>query len=128
MLNNAKWIWLNRYPQKNLVLAARGCFTYTSGEASLVIGADTLYQLYVNGVFVGHGPLRSFPENTRLDTYDITEYLRRGKNTIAVQVMYHGCSTFKNIAIRGGLIAEVVCGGKVLCATGKEWKMTRNEA
>ncbi len=128
MFKTAKWIWIDKYPQKNLVLAARGNFTYTSGEVSLTIGADTLYQLYVNGVFVGHGPVRSFPENTRLDTYDITPCVRRGKNTVAVQVLYHGCSTFKNIAIHGGLIAEVTCKGKVLCATGKDWKITRNTA
>ncbi|MBP5092909.1 MAG: alpha-L-rhamnosidase N-terminal domain-containing protein [Abditibacteriota bacterium] len=123
------WIWLNNKPPKHLVVAARGSFTHTAGNVSLTIGADNRYQLYVNGAFVGHGPVRSFASNTRLDTYDITPYVRRGKNVVAVQVISHGCSTFQSVMQRGGLIAEVKSKDKVICRTGdKSWKMAVNPA
>ena len=122
--DKTQWIWLDKKNPKNLVLAARGYFTHTAGEVSLTIGADNRYQLYVNGVFVGHGPVRSFAANTRLDIYDITKYVRRGKNLVAVQVVSHGCSTFQSVMQRGGLIVEVTSKGKTLCRTGdKNWKM-----
>ena len=59
-------------------------------EALIHLYASSRYHLKVNGTFINFGPLRSFPENPVYDTYDISPYLKTGKNTIAVKVMHNG--------------------------------------
>lgn len=52
--------------------------------------ADSRYQLYVNGIEVGSGPIRSQPRRMRYDTYDIAALLNQGNNCIVVLVTYYG--------------------------------------
>lgn len=54
------------------------------------IVADSRYQLFVNGKWVGHGPARSQPRRMSYDMYDLAPYLRTGDNVIAVFVKYFG--------------------------------------
>ena len=84
----AKWIW---YPEAreevNFYFFARKEFKLTDDilDANLHISAHTDYMLFVNGRFIGRGPNPSDPYHFYYyDTYIVKDFLRRGKNTIAI--------------------------------------------
>ncbi len=106
-----KWIWIaGDTSPRNFHLCARKEFMVPEGcsRPSLRITADTRYLAYLNGTYVGQGPIRSWPFAYHYDTYDLTGKLKPGeKNVLAVLVKHLGISTFQVIAARGGLLAEV---------------------
>lgn len=91
--------------------------------------ADSRYQLWVNGEFVGRGPVRSDRRWLYYDTWDLTPHLRKGDNAIAVLVHHYGESTFQYMQGRGGLLADVTgSAGVVLTSTNASWKALRSPA
>jgi len=129
---SASWIWSGgEESPRNEWRCFRRRFVAPSaeegaGEAKLHITADSRYVLYVNGAFVGRGPVRSWPKEQFYDTYEIGHLLRPGEpNAIAVLVMHFGLSNFYYLRGRGGLLAEVEAGGAVVCGTGPEWRSSR---
>jgi len=59
-------------------------------SAVLHITADDYYKLYVNGVFVTQGPAPAYHFAYGYNTVDVTPYLRKGRNVIAVHTLYQG--------------------------------------
>ena len=47
-------------------------------RATLLITADSAYELHVNGAFTGRGPVRSFPFAYAYDVYDVTPLVQQG--------------------------------------------------
>lgn len=129
---NARWIWTGGDPKpqnsytyfrKNLQLDS------TPREAKLHLTADSRYQLFVNGKFVGRGPVRSDRRWLYYDTWDVAPHLKKGKNAVAVLVHHFGEGTFQYMQGRGGLLAEVVgSNGKSLGHTDASWRALRSEA
>lgn len=95
--------------------------------ASLLITADSRYKLWVNGTFVARGPARCYPHTQTVDELDVTQYLQRGENVIAVQVYQPGYSHFAYV-YRGaaGLLAQLVADGETLFVTDPEWRVQRD--
>ncbi len=121
----AKWIWQQgEEAPRNFYWAVRKPFTLPQsfGTVTLHITADSRYVLWVNGTYVGHGPVRAFPHRWRYDTYDITPYVCAGENVVAVLVQFFGHGTFQYLATRGGLLAQVECDGKLIAASDESWK------
>ncbi len=106
------WIWYNHYGYEdvNVFMLARKEFCLDAvpeGPAVIKITADSRYKLYVNGSYVCYGPARGYPEHYPFDTVDITEYLKKGGNVIAVVVHQYGHGTYQSIyAGASGLIVE----------------------
>ncbi len=48
-------------------------------RATLLITADSAYELHVNGAFAGRGPVRGFPFAYFYDVYDVTRLLQGGR-------------------------------------------------
>jgi alpha-L-rhamnosidase len=75
---------------------AHGLFRRTFELASVPsrvparITADSRYRLFVNGIAIGRGPIRSQARRLHYDLYDLAPYLRIGSNVIAVYVKYYG--------------------------------------
>ncbi|THF84511.1 family 78 glycoside hydrolase catalytic domain [Cohnella fermenti] len=94
-----------------------------AGQAQVRLCADSRYVLYVNGMRVGRGPVRSWPHEQFYDTYEIGHLLRPGAvNTLAILVLHFGVANFYYIRGRGGLLAEVAAGDVALAATDGEWR------
>ena len=55
-------------------------------DAKLFITGDDLYKLFFNAQFVGEGPAQSFPFAYNYNCYDVTDLIKNGENTIAVQL------------------------------------------
>lgn len=98
-------------------------------QALLRLSADSRYRLWINGVFVGRGPERSWPSSMAIDERSITNLLRVGVNRIAVQVSSPGHSHFAYVH-RGacGLIGWLEVDGKVALTTGPQWKTRRDRS
>ncbi len=91
------------------------------------LGVDSRYRLWINGVFVGRGPERSWPTSQAVDERLITNLLRPGLNRLAVQVYSPGHSHFAYVH-RGacGLIGWLEVDGDVVLKTGPQWRARRD--
>lgn len=96
-------------------------------NAQLFITGDSRYKVWVNGVFVGRGPARSWPHAQQLDAYDITPHLRAGHNAIAVQLYQPGYSHFSYVH-RGaaGLLAWLEVDDETALVTDPHWRVRGN--
>ena len=95
------------------------------------IFADTVYTLYVNGNFLGFGPVRFDPRYPQYDSYDLSQHLREGDNVIAVLVNFNGHKVFKSIPAQAAMIAwgEVEVGKDVIDLCSDEtWKCREHTA
>lgn len=125
---SAPWIWTpepvwaaNAYVRfrRELELAA-------PDGVCVELTADARYWLWVNGTFVGAGPARGWPEHWSYDRYDLTRFLRRGRNTIAVLVNHWRSGNFQYLSAPPGLTARILSATDgLLDATGPHWKTAR---
>ena len=97
-------------------------------EAALHITAADRYVLYVNGVYLGHGPARSVgPQWRSYDSHDVTPHLRAGRNTLAVLAYFHGCRSAWTANQRAGFFAQLEwrlpAGAGGVLGTDATWRM-----
>lgn len=93
------------------------------GEVELSLTGSSWYRLYINGVFVEHGPVQSSVFYKYYNRREVGAFLRRGRNVIAVELQITG-KTFQ-----GALLLELKnSAGLRLEATSGEWKTCRAEA
>lgn len=100
-------------------------------SAQLAITADTRYQVFINGEFVGDGPVRAFPEHYRYDVLDIARFLQPGVNVIGVRVHHWGRDTAESIAVRPGLLAQldwIDAAGQHVLVTDRAWQVCDDPA
>ncbi|MCE5324734.1 family 78 glycoside hydrolase catalytic domain [bacterium] len=125
------WIWIqSAETTRNYYLYARKTFDLPAKPSRAIIktSADSRYKLYVNGEYVGKGPVRSAAGISYYDTYDITGVLSKGKNVIAFHVMHFGENTSMCALRRPGLIckAEIELNDQKLeIETDQAWKVHR---
>ena len=126
----AKWIWSRgEKSPRNYYLCSRKEFDLDSfTKAELHITADSRYSAWINGEYIGFGPVRAFTQTWRYDTYDITPYLKPGKNAVAVLVQHYGLGTFQYLDSPGGLRAQIDIDGKVAAKTDSTWKVTEHQS
>ncbi len=111
--NGACWIWPETSGrQQNSHVLFRKSFSLKPRARHAVcrISANTFYELYVNGRWVGRGPVRSDPAWQHVDTYDVTAYLAEGDNVVAVHAYHHGedhVGVLTTYAGPGGLLAQI---------------------
>src|SRR2546430_12326028 len=126
----AHWIWIPRQQQSYNVYACfrrRFAITNSVSAASIRITADSRYDLYVNGQFVGHGPVRSWPSPWPVDQYEVGHLLRPGQNVIAVLAHHFGISTFQYLHDEPGLLAQLDysdAAGEQTIVTDSSWRAT----
>ena len=75
---DAKWIWnANTNFDAHQYAVFRKEFTIKGRSAALHITADSRYQLYLNGEYLGFGPLRAYPDHYKKDVYELGGLLDR---------------------------------------------------
>ncbi len=82
-----KYIWLND-SKETAYVEFQEEFEYTGGKAVLKITADYKYAAFVNGQFVGNSIFPDLPTYKTLSEYDVTKFLKAGKNVLRVKA-YH---------------------------------------
>lgn len=112
----ARWIWSADARRLYNNIVSFRCEFDVAGDVrsgseaeapSLLITADSRYELFVNGRWLGHGPARSWPSPWPADPYDLRGLLRPGRNVIAVLVQHYGISTFQYLHAAPGLLAHL---------------------
>jgi len=124
-----KWIWdSGEESPVNYYLYVRKTFDLPSvpSTAPVKVCADSRYKLFVNGRYVGRGPVRSDPRWQYYDTYDLAAHLKTGKNVIAALVHHYGTGTFAYIQGRGAFLLDgyACCGTqRIQLCTDESWKV-----
>lgn len=96
--------------------------------ATLRITADDYYKLYVNGTFVGMGPASGTTACTYYNEFDVTGFLRKGRNVIAVHTFYQGLVNRVWVSgdNRHGLILDLHADGRKVLASDASFKTARH--
>ena len=115
---SARPVWpTGRETERNLLVGFRATVTAPAAEpAVLRLTASTLYRVFLNGTFVGHGPARAGHGFYRVDEWPLA--LRAGANVVAVEVAGYNVNSFYLLDQPSFLQAEVVADDRVLAATG----------
>ncbi len=92
----------------------------TDKPVTLAAAASCAFILTVNGVYVAHGPARCCHGYFRVDEYDISKYLTKDVNTVALRVASYNVNAFSYLNQPGFLCAEISVGDEIVAATGKE--------
>jgi len=102
MKTNA-WIWTpESISEKNAFVRFLNAFS-AGAARKLLISADSRYWIWLNGEFLGSGPVRSWVNHWKYDEYDLTGLLREGGNTLAVMVNHWGTGNFQYLPADPGL-------------------------
>lgn len=130
-MNKARWIWKSAEGSDgyNEYLLARKRFrTGDMTAAHVSITADTWYRLYINGIWVGDGPCRSWSNHLQYDVIDVAGYLVNGENEIRVLARHYGTGVFQRNPIRGGLLVQLdgesANGEPLTVATDGTWEVS----
>ncbi len=125
---NANWIWQDADGPANTWACFRKTFLLDEipSIAKAKIAVDSKYWLWINGqeVILEGGLKRGpTPNDTYYDLVDLKQFLRTGKNVIAVQVWYFGKDGFSHHdSSKGGFLFE--CNlGDVIIKSDATWKM-----
>jgi len=122
---HGKWIWnsLDNISENQVVCFSKEFSAATLDQpVRLKMSADTRYAVFINGIEVGRGPIRSVPEKWYFDEYDISFQLKKGKNLIAVRVWNYGFSTYQSLASQGGLVFDIVQGETLIDCSDKSMR------
>lgn len=129
ILKKAMWIWPDSlcWDMGNCYALFRKGFSLKSvpRRAPLYITADQSYQLYINGRYVCRGPARGFQNSWPYDEVDVHEWLKKGRNVIAVRAYNPGRSNFQYIHQGYAGLLVGATWGEVQIVTDKTWKCRR---
>ena len=91
-LKDSKWIYLDKRNydiNDNEIVYFKKLFSAKIGNTlKLIISADSRYELYLNGHFVGRGPCRSGEAEKYYDNYDLSALIINGENVLAVRLCH----------------------------------------
>ncbi len=133
IFHQARWIWpenhhwdlYNGYAQfrKEFTLKAA-----ISGRCPLFITADQSYRLFINGNSVARGPARGFQATWPYDKIDVSSYLVRGRNVIAIRAYHPGFSNFQYLSQGFAGLLVAARWGKVTVMSDATWKANRQKS
>lgn len=103
--------------------------TDSAGDYEIRISADDYYKLYINGQFVCQGPAPAYVDSYHFNQIDISDFIQKGKNRIAVHVYYQGLinRVWNSGDNRMGVVADLFHNGAFLFGTDVTWLYSRAE-
>lgn len=114
---NAKWIWVENSSVPDTYGEFYREFTWNGGPAVLRLSCDSDYTLFVNGSFAESNQYGDCEWYKSYDEIDITPYLQRGVNRMAVLVWHFGEDSQRYVKAAAGLIFSLTEGGKPLAVS-----------
>jgi alpha-L-rhamnosidase len=126
---SAQWMWFNPPPELKTNITAVFRREFHAGPHHerepliLDITADTTYRLYLNGIWLGDGPARAYPQHFRFDRYHVEAFLRSGRNLLEVVVTHHGVSTFHHKNASPGLLVSLQAGDVPVLLSNNTWEV-----
>jgi alpha-L-rhamnosidase len=107
---------------KNITIGYRTIFRRPAGnQATLKITGHSLYRIFLNGKFLGHGPARGPHDYYRVDEWSLNGKMKKGENLIAVEVAGYNVNSFYLVDRPPFLQAELLNSrGEVIASTGND--------
>ena len=87
---SAKWIWTDKIADPDEYAEFFEEVYLEGSGAELFISSDSNYAVYMNGALCSFGQYADFPYNKVYDKIDVSRYIRKGKNVLAIRVWYYG--------------------------------------
>ena len=117
---SGKPIWpQGREKEMNLWVGFRAAFEAPPGKhIDLRMAGSTLYRVYLNGEFYAWGPARGPHDHFRVDLWEITPRLVKGRNFVCVEVAGYNINSYYILNQPSFLQAEVATDSEVLASTG----------
>ncbi|HMP28834.1 MAG TPA: alpha-rhamnosidase, partial [Saprospiraceae bacterium] len=98
-------------------------------EFTIYITADNRFQLFVNEQLVGFGPAKGDLFNWNYDIIDIAQYLKKGKNLIAVKIWNEGeYRPEYQISFKTGLLVQGSTDNTQIVNTDNTWKCSQDKS
>ena len=99
-------------------------------NAKLFFSADDYAKIYINGNFVAMGVASGYHFNYFYHEVDVSRFLKRGKNTIAIHSYYQGYINRVWVSgdYRHGFICDIISDNKTLLKTDSSWKYAIHSA
>lgn len=120
----------NEHRNRHILFRKNFLCNKLSKNAKIYISADDYYKLYINGRFVAQGPAPSYHFNYNYNVIDVSEYLQKGENLIAVHTLYQGLinRVWQSGDNRHGLILDLVIDGETVVASDESFKTSPHTA
>jgi len=113
----AKPVWLEGLSEEMNVTAGFRAVFDARGEAHILrVTGSSIYRIWLNGKFAGHGPARCGHGVYRIDEWTLP--VRDGANLLAIEVAGYNANSFAYLDQPSFLQAEVISGTRVIAATG----------
>lgn len=106
------------------------CYEKPYEKATVYITADDYYKLYINGQFIAQGPAPSYHFSYNYNEIDVSSYLKKGRNVIAVHTLYQGLinRVWQSGDNRHGLIMDLTIDGETVVSSDESFKTARHTA
>ena len=118
LFDNSKWIWPTRAAKPDEYAEFLEEISFGGGDAELYISSDSNYSVYINGRLAAFGQYADFPYMKVYDKIDVSKFMRRGKNVLAIRVWYYGIDdALTYYPGTAGLIFSLISGDKLLAAS-----------
>lgn len=111
-------VWLSGKETEINITAGFTCRFSGSSPAVLVLTAASVYRVFLNGVFLFHGPARAALGDCRVDVLELPALLLQPENVLAIEVVNFYVNNFYVPKQPAFVQAEVRRGNRVLCHTG----------
>lgn len=98
-----------------------------SKNTALRITGSTLYRIFLNGKFIGHGPARGPHAYYRVDEWDLSNEAFADENILAIEVAGYNSNSYYLLDQPSFLQAELISNGEILASTagtGKAFEAT----
>ena len=127
-----KWIFLRRVLRQNdTTLLLRSNFNFSpeyGSETSLLIAANSSYQVFINGRLAGAGPrVHQCPGTSYIDVHDISYLLEPGNNVIAVRLFCDVDRKRGDFSRTPGLWCQIQNGPRTVLCSDEKWKIFHAE-
>lgn len=109
---------------KNRHILFRRKFTVQNDDnIILYITADDYYKLWINGCFVAQGPAPAYPFHYGYNRIDVTKWVQRGENVIAVHTYCQGLRNRVWVSgdDRHGLLLEMTCNNDIILCSDESF-------
>ena len=115
-------IWpQGREHEKNLTVRFRVVFDKPVGETTFLrMTGSTLYRIYLNREFLGHGPARAGHGYYRVDQWLLPADRLEEQNLITIDVAGYNVNSYYVLDQPSFLQAEIISEGKVIASTAGE--------
>lgn len=116
----ANWIWAHKEIVKDEYVRFAQEFTLNNEKnVVLKLSCDSIYNVWVNGKFVGFGMMYDYEHYKMLDEYDITAFCKAGVNRIEILVWYTGMETNSYRVGKPGCWFEVCSDTQILAVSNE---------